>query len=127
MRANLKGLSSPDVDDLRVFRPRDPRNFAFVLDAKIGAEGIAEGENFRMLVCTPVWLMENHSVHEVVVGHQLMIVFAYDLDSITRYLVDYCRRCEGGDWYSVVRQLMPLGRWEFDQTELVVASSVGSS
>lgn len=127
MRAHLKGLSSPDIDDLRVFRPRDPQNFAFVLDARIGLEGLAEGERFRMLVCTPAWLLENHNTRDVVVGHQLLIVFVYDLDAIVRHLVDYCRRCEGEEWYAIVRQLMPLGRWEFDQTAQVVATSSGSS
>ena len=127
MRAHLKGLTSPDVDNLRVFRPRDPRNFAFVLDARIGVEGLPEGEQFRMLVCTPLWLMENHGIHDVVVGHQLLIVLAFDLDAIARHLVDYCRRCEGDDWYGVVRQLMPLGRWEFDQTAQAVASPAESS
>ena len=97
MRAHLKGLTSPDVDDLGVFRPRDPRNFAFVLDAKIGIEGMPEGELFRMLVCTPFWLLDNHNVRDVLVGHQLLIVFVFDLNAIVQHLKDYCRRCEGDE------------------------------
>jgi hypothetical protein len=115
MRAHLKRLSSPDVADLRIFRPRDPANFAIVMDAKIGVEGLDEGENFRMLLCTPVWLMENHAPADVVVGHQLLIVFRYDFEAIVRHLVEFCRRCEGDDWYAITRQLHALGRWEFEQ------------
>jgi len=115
MRAHLKRLSSPDVADLRIFRPRDPANFAVVLDARIGVEGLDEGDNFRMLLCTPIWLMENHNLTDVVVGHQLLIVFRYDFEAIVRRLLDYCQRCEGPDWYSIARQLHALGRWEFER------------
>jgi len=116
MRAHLKDLVSPDVNDLRTFQPRDPRNFALVLDAKIGVEGLPEHESFRMLLCTPVWLMENHAPGDVVVGHQLLIVMHYDFQAVAAHLAGYCRRCEGADWPDLVRQLMLLGRWEFDRT-----------
>jgi hypothetical protein len=114
MRAHLKRLTSPDVADLRTFRPRDPANFAIVVDANIGVETLQEGENFRMLLCTPVWLMENHGLGDVVIGHQLLIVFRYDFEAVVRRLVDFCQRCEGDDWYAIARQLHIIGRWEFE-------------
>jgi hypothetical protein len=117
MRAHLKRLTSPDTPDLRTFRPRDPQNFALVLEANIGVESLHEGDTFRMLLCTPAWLTENHAVTDVVIGHQLVIVFRYDFEAVVRQLTEFCSRCEGGDWYSIARQLNALGRWEFDQNQ----------
>ena len=67
-----------------------------------------------MFLCTPIWLMENHNLGDVVADHQLLIVFRYDFEAIVRRLLDYCKRCEGEGWCSIVRQLHALGRWEFE-------------
>jgi hypothetical protein len=58
MKAELKHLHSPDVHDLRSFKPDDPTNFSIFVQAMIGLEGDDASESFDLTVCTPTWLAD---------------------------------------------------------------------
>lgn len=116
MRAKLKALHSPDVD-LETFSPADPTNFGFLLQAMIGPEGQDGADSFDIEVCTPKWLMDQHTLGaspDVVWGMNRMFVFIYDLRQIRGALDRYCERCVGEDWPALVAKLAKIGAWEFE-------------
>jgi Immunity protein 8 len=60
------------------FQPTEIDNFGFLLQILVGPEeGIGE-ESFDVMVCTPRWLIENHSPEDIVSGRHMLIMFRYD-------------------------------------------------
>lgn len=114
MRAALRRLHSPDVQDLTTFRPEDPTDFALLLQAMIGPEGEPGEESFDVLVCTPNWLVRHHTSDDVVIGRHHLIVFNYDFARLAAAIEQFCVACEGTSWSEVVSKLTCLGRWEFE-------------
>ena len=114
MRAKLKGLHSPDVNDLKAFEPEKPRDFAILLQAFIGADDSNGEESFDIHVCTPAWLEQECKRVGVVSGRHKLIVEKYNFDAIEMYIRKVCERASGGDWDSVAAVLRELGCWEFD-------------
>jgi hypothetical protein len=116
MRAELKGLHSPDVD-LTSFAPVDPLSFRFLLQAMIGTEGTDGAESFDFDVCTPGWLISQHSQGNypgAIFGRHMLIVFSYDLNAIKGATAHYCRRCIANDWEALAEKLARIGHWEFE-------------
>jgi hypothetical protein len=53
MKATVKGLHSPDVDDVQTYSPADKQKFGFLLQLFIGPEKGDGYESFEVMVCTP--------------------------------------------------------------------------
>lgn len=115
MRAQLKHLHSPDVDDLRTFCPKDPTNFTIFVQAMIGPEGEDSSESFDIIVCTPSWLAATARTEGPVIGLHHVIVAEFDYEALSRSIQSYCSRCEGTSWQEVGAKVGRLGRWEFDE------------
>jgi hypothetical protein len=95
MKAELKHLHSPDVEDLRTFKPRDPTNFSVFVQAMIGPEGDDASESFDLTVCTPRWLAETIASQGSVIGIHHIVVAAFDYGALFKAVQSYCSRCEG--------------------------------
>ncbi|MGQ5487003.1 hypothetical protein FA893_08770 [Photobacterium damselae subsp. piscicida] len=52
MKAELKGIHSPEID-FNAFGPEESDNFSFLLQAMIGLEGLEGEESFGIQVCAP--------------------------------------------------------------------------
>lgn len=114
MRANLKRLHSPDVDDLKQFSPKNPKDFAFLLQIFVGVEGSDGEDSFDLQVCTPAWLERECKRVGVVSGRHRLIVDCFDINAIEMYLQDYCENIVADDWDGIAAILGELGSWEFD-------------
>ena len=114
MRASLRRVHSPDVEDLESYRPERSDDFGFLLQIFAGPEGGEGEESFDVVVCTPRWLERKHGQHEVVVGRHRLIVFEYDYDRLVKMIELYCDSCEGNSWQDVAEKLSRLGKWEFE-------------
>jgi hypothetical protein len=114
MRAKLKRLHSPDIEDLAsyVSNPRD--NFGFLLQIMAGPQGGEGEESFDVFVCTPEWLKQNRSQTGIIVGRHYLIVFEYNYNRLLSFLDEYCSQCSGQTWQEVAQQLGRLGKWEFE-------------
>ena len=114
MNAELKRVHSPDIDDLENYRPKDPRKFAFLLQAMIGPEGKEGEESFDIEVCTPKWLEETYGLEDVVIGRHHLIIREYNYERIIHAIKDYLQLCSGENWSEVAEKVGRLGKWEFE-------------
>lgn len=114
MKAELKRVHSPDIDDLENYRPENPEKFAFLLQAMVGPEGKEGEESFDIDVCTPKWLEETYKFEDVVVGRHHFIVREYNYERIVNAIRDFLQLCSGEDWNEVAEKVARLGKWEFE-------------
>jgi hypothetical protein len=113
MKAQLKSLHSPDVDDLRSFLPEVPERFAVLVQAMIGPAGEDSAESFDIVVCSPAAIREEAEKGPVIGLHRIVMArFGYD--DLVRTIREFCQRCEGATWQDVARRVGRLGRWEFE-------------
>ncbi len=113
MRAELKRLHSPDIDDLEKYTPAQPDCFGFLVQAMIGPAGCQGEESFDMVVCTPEWLKRTRPA-EFILGRHHLIVFKYDYKSLAAYIAALAEECTGETWQEIAQQLSRLGKWEFE-------------
>ena len=114
MRAVLRRLHSPDAHDLAAFRPSDADNFAFLLQILVGPDTGPGEESFDVHVCTPRWLLENHSNEEIITGRHKLIMFRYDYERLYRFIENAVNEATGSNWQEVASRLARLGHWEFE-------------
>jgi len=114
MRAKLKSIHSPDTVDLRSYVPSDPSSFCLLLQIIAGPDDAPGNESFDVILCTPKWLLAEHSVHDVVSGRHMLLVFEYDFERIYSYLKSHVENISGHDWNDVASQLSRIGKWEFE-------------
>lgn len=118
MKADLKRLHSPEIDNLFTFIPDEPESFSFLLQAFIGPKGEEGEESFDIEVCTPKWLSKNYRQEDIVIGRHLLIVFNYNYDRIFQKIKSYVESCSGDTWNEVAQKVGRIGKWEFeDYTE----------
>ena len=124
MRAELKRLHCPDINDLSGYAPQEADNFGFLLQAMIGPAGQEGEEAFDILVWTPAWLQRKYTATEIILGRHYLIVFRYDYQDLTSYIATFAEQCTGESWRDVAQQLSRLGKWEFeDYREYTVVES----
>lgn len=114
MRAALRRLHSPDIDDLASYRPERPDEFGFLLQMLVGPENGPGEESFDVVVCTPRWLEKKHNPQEMLIGRHYLLVFEYDYNRLLRAIEDLCDSAEGGSWGEVASKLSRIGKWEFE-------------
>jgi hypothetical protein len=115
MKPELKHLHSPDVEDLRTFKPRDPTNFSVFVQAMIGPDGDDASESFDLTVCTPQWIAETIASQGPMIGLHHIVVDSFDYGVLFKAVQSFCSRCEGPNWQVVGTKVGRLGRWEFDE------------
>jgi Immunity protein 8 len=114
MKAELKGLHSPDIYDLENYSPKNSQNFSFLLQLMIGPEGVDGEESFDVQVCTPEWIKSQYSKEKCVWGRHMLIVLEYDFTLIKNKVEHYIRTCSGSDWAMLALKLGRIGYWEFE-------------
>jgi hypothetical protein len=123
MRAALKYLQSPDIDDLATFCPKEPSKFCFLLQMMVGPAAEEGAESFDMTVCTPQWLIEHCPTDVILEGRHYLFVMEYDFAQIQNYLLQRIEACVGENWEAVALQVGRLGKWEFEDYKANSTSS----
>lgn len=113
----LRRLHSPDILDLASFKPADPKNVGLLLQIMVGPRDGEGEESFDALVCTPQWLLENHSSEDVISGRHHIVMFEFDIDRLKHFIEAFLSECEGSSWREVALKVGRLGRWEFEDYE----------
>lgn len=114
MRAKLKRLHSPDIDDLENYHPDIRDNFAFLLQLMVGPAELDGEESFDVEVCTPLWLEDNYGRQDVVVGRHYLIVREYSFPRIVHAIDVFLASCSGENWDEIAIKVARLGKWEFE-------------
>ena len=113
MRAKLKGLHCPEIDDLESWSPGDGP-FGISVLALIGPADSTGEESFVLTICTPEWFaaeqMRGQSVRS---GTHTLFVTKYDYRAIVNFIERAVHRAEGKTWREIAEQLSWLGHWEF--------------
>lgn len=114
MRAELRFLHSPDVDDLRSYESHEAP-FSVFIEAIIGVEGGSGEESFGFVVCNPAWLDLSLSGEQSYFWSRARLVMnRYDFKRIEAAVRDLCAGAEAEDWISVARLLSRHTLWEFE-------------
>ena len=114
MKAEIKRLHSPDVDDLITYKPNNEKDFGFLLQMMVGPKGQEGEESFDMTVCTPQWLLSNCSDEKIIFGRDYLIVFDYNYQDVFNKLTEFVETIEGNTWDELAQHLSKIGRWEFE-------------
>lgn len=114
MKAVIKAIISPDIEDLRAYAPADHENFSLFLQLIVGTDDGEGGESFNVVVCTPDWIKQNLRKDEILVGRNHLIVREYDYDRIVRRIEKFLLHCTGNTWQDIAGKISRLGQWEFE-------------
>lgn len=114
IRAQLKRLHSPGVQNLAAYMPDIGDRFGFLLQVLAGPEDSEGEESFDVLVCTPEWLKQGQGHDSMIIGRHYLIVFEYDYERLHSFISRYCADCSGATWREIAEKLGRLGKWEFE-------------
>jgi hypothetical protein len=114
MKAELRYLHSPDINDLENYLPENPDNFCVLIQALIGPSKDKGEEAFDFLVCTPKWISNEVEKEEFILGKDHIVIKKYNYGYIFKIISELCNRISGDDWNAVAYKLGHYGRWEFD-------------
>lgn len=114
MKATLKRVHSPDIENLPSYSPEDSEKFSFLLQAMVGPEGKEGEESFDIEVCTPNWMIDNFGEEKVVLGLHRLILIEYDYEIMISAIERFLEGCSGDNWPEIAQKVSQLGRWEFE-------------
>jgi len=110
MKAELKRMHSPDVDNLASYQPQG--SFGILVQLMIGPEGMPGDEAFDTIVCSPDWLAK-HAMRPDLVGNHQIVMDKYNYQILQSKIQDFCRFLEENDWQKLAAKLSAIGKWEF--------------
>lgn len=114
MRAELKRLHSPDIDDLKSFMPDNINSFSFLLQIMVGQVNLEGEESFDAIVCTPSWLMNEYKKSEVLFLRHFIIVFEYNYKTLFTSIKQKIESIEYSGWNELGKKMSEIGKWEFE-------------
>ena len=112
VRAKVKRIYSPDVEDLRSFASGD-NSFRFLLTLFVGPADSEGEESFDVVVCTPEWLLANVKEDEVLFLNPYVLMKAYNYDLLLNKVVGRIEGIFGKDWKEVAEKISAFTHWEF--------------
>ena len=113
MRAELKSLHSPDIENLSSWIP-ERQDFAILLQVIAGPAGEIGGESFDLTLCSPSWINKTVEKGRIITGRHLLIVARYDYGRISEFISNYVSSCYGETWQEIALKLARFGHWEFE-------------
>lgn len=124
MRAEIKYLHSPDVNDLDSWEPADRANAGAFIQVMASPRGEPGEESFDLIVGTPAYLAEQGFADDEFV----LSVDRWDFPLIRTLLTDAFEQPEAEDWDHLGELLGRIGHWEFaDYVPFEPRSTPGSS
>jgi len=113
MKAEIKYIHSPDVEDLTSWSPRTP-NFSVLVQVVVGPEGSDGEESFDVVFCTPGWLAQKAQDTGIVDGRHMYVVSSWNWPIIQQYLDQRVTEIIADDWDGLATLLGRFGKWEFE-------------
>ncbi|MEU7633325.1 Imm8 family immunity protein [Nocardia sp. NPDC049220] len=109
MKAELKGIYSPDAD--LTDSSAELSTGTLLVQLMIGPENAPGEESFDVIVCTPEGRAQAEDSrapdeHTLVVDH-------IDIALVRRYINDFLRDLERPTWEELATEISRIGKWEF--------------
>lgn len=118
MKAEVKNIYSPGLENLTEFQPNEINNFCVLFRVLVGPKGGEGEESFDIQICTPLWLLSNIKKDEVVLLRHCLIVLEYDYNRICARIKSLIENEYGQTWKELAEKIARIGYWEFeDYTE----------
>lgn len=114
VRAELRGVFSPDVPDLRSHHPPDDEPWSVFVQLLVGPSGADGEESFGVVVCNGAWLESRARDQGPVLGRHHLVVASFAWGAVEGFVESYLERCVGETWDDVAQQVARLGHWEFE-------------
>ncbi|QEY26009.1 Imm8 family immunity protein [Neisseria zalophi] len=115
MKAILKDIYSYDIDEkLEDYTPLIADNFGFNIRLIVGEKDLGGEESIDIFLCTPLWLQDNYSKSDIIIGRSYIIVFEFNYKRILSRLKNIIENITGDDWEEIGIKLSQLGLWEFE-------------
>lgn len=108
MRAELKSLHSPDVENLSSWIP-ERQDFAILLQVIAGPVGEVGEESFDLTLCAAAWINKTVEKERIITGRHLLIVARYDYGQIRKFISNYVSSCDGETWSEIALKLARFG------------------
>ncbi|MEU7767186.1 Imm8 family immunity protein [Nocardia sp. NPDC049190] len=111
MKAELKGIYSPDTDlaDSSAELPTD----TLLVQLMIGPENAPGEESFDVLVCTPEWNVRTSDSRRPETNEHTLVLDRIDIALVRRYVNDFLRDLERPTWQELATEISRVGKWEF--------------
>jgi hypothetical protein len=116
IRAVIKGLQSPDIQDLDSWTPPPDGGFSFLLEIMAGLRDEPGEERFQIVVCDLEWLRAQLPERRWVAVGRHLVLQGYDyslLRSAAEELVATAA-AEAKTWNEFALRLNEYAEWEFD-------------
>lgn len=119
MNATIKSMWVDSATiNLDSYLPDNPECFGLWIEFKAGVKNESGADNFRLFVCTPEWLKNEHGWKSAKWGRHILIVSEYDLDMIRAEIGQCVESCTGEDWPTIAQKIARFAAWEFDDYQL---------
>jgi hypothetical protein len=114
VRAQLRGVYSPDIPDLEAYRPDDGECFQLAVTAFFGPANGQGEEMFDFIVCTATWLHDKPPPKGFQFMRSTILLSRWDYAILNRALADLCTHTEADDWPGVALRLSRYRQWEYE-------------
>ncbi len=113
MRAEIKKIHSPDIQNLESYKPIENDNFGFLLQLFIGESHKEGADSFDLTVCTSKWIKNNFILEDGFSLKDHLIVSDYDFDEIKNYLENHINNLNETSWEKIAMKIDKIAHWEF--------------
>lgn len=114
MRAVVKSIYSPEIDDLHTYQPLDPDNFSILFTALVGTNDSEGEDSVDIEVCTPLWILDLLEKEDAVLGRGYLLVKEYNYQKISNRIQRLIESCWGKTWKEIGEKISRIGYWEFE-------------
>ena len=113
MRAEIRSITSYDVQDPATWRPKSA-GWSLGVVMRIGPKHEEGEESFHLEVCDPRWIAERVRRERIIDGRHLLVVEEFQWPTIVGFLEKRVSAYEVDSWNGLAERLSRLGHWEFE-------------
>ncbi len=114
MKPEIKGIDSPDVDDIEAPAFESLEDVYLLIQIYIGPPSSEGYEMFTVVVCTAEALKAEYNRQTPRYLRNHLLVETYDYDAVVNHIQKTCNRVVEDTWSEVAEKLNRYFRWELE-------------
>lgn len=115
MKSEVKAIwidnSSVTFED---YSPPSIDFFGVWVEFKVGVEGVEGSDDFRVLVCSPNWLVAEMSSDGAAWGRHTLLMREFSCELIVKKINLLVENLPDNDWATAAQSLSRFAEWEFE-------------